>query len=382
MYRVGLIGTGYIARGLAYAVAQAKDLRLARVLTRRALQTCGDFSYTHTLTHSVDQLIESADVIVECSGSIRHATEVVDRVLVAGVPVVTLNAELQVTTGSYLAGRGVFTEAEGDQPGTLAWLGKEAEGMGFRVLVYGNIKGFLNQNPTPEEMDGWAKKQGLSLEMVVSSTDGTKLQIEQALVANGMGVTLARRGLTGGHFEDYRDGIDALTRAAVETGAPISDYFVSPRAPKGVFVVCEHEAVQQPYLQYLKMGNGPHYTLLRNYYLLHLEMLRTIRAVCDRQTVLLNNGMYPRATALAVAKRVLKAGTRLRRGIGSFEVRGEAALIAEYPDAAPIGLLEEAVVRQKIEPGQHLTFHDVDLPDSLALRAWQTVMERTKEPTR
>ena len=115
----------------------------------------------------------------------------------AGVPVVTINAELQVTTGSYLCGKGFLTEAEGEQPGSLAALREEALQMGFQPLVYGNMKGYLNHNPSPEDMAYWSKRQGISIEQTTSFTDGTKVQIEQVVVGNGFGATITRRGLEG-----------------------------------------------------------------------------------------------------------------------------------------------------------------------------------------
>jgi predicted homoserine dehydrogenase-like protein len=82
-------------------------------------------------------------------------------------------------------------EAEGDQPGSLAALHENVRLMGFRPLVLGNIKRFLDKNPAEAEMMHWSAKQRLSLHQTVSFTDGTKLQIEQVLVANGLGADIA-----------------------------------------------------------------------------------------------------------------------------------------------------------------------------------------------
>ena len=108
-----------------------------------------------------------------------------------------MDAELQITSGTYLSTLGVLTEAEGDQPGALAALHREALAMGFRPLVYGNLKGYLNHQPKLEDMQYWAQFQGISLDQVTAFTDGTKLQIEQVLVANGLGATIACRGCWG-----------------------------------------------------------------------------------------------------------------------------------------------------------------------------------------
>jgi len=126
-----------------------------------------------------------------------HGTSVIERAFEAGLKVVTVNAELQVTTGSYLAGKGFLTEAEGDQPGSLAALREDALQMGFEPLVYGNMKGYLNHDPSPEDMAYWANRQGISIDQTTSFTDGTKVQIEQVIIGNGLGATITRQGMEG-----------------------------------------------------------------------------------------------------------------------------------------------------------------------------------------
>ncbi|PIU23053.1 MAG: NAD(P)-dependent oxidoreductase, partial [Chloroflexi bacterium CG08_land_8_20_14_0_20_45_12] len=79
-----------------------------------------------------------------CSGDPVYATKVLSEVIVAGIPVITMDSELQITTGSWLSKKGLITEAEGDQPGSIAVLYKDVLAMGFEPLVLGNIKGFLN----------------------------------------------------------------------------------------------------------------------------------------------------------------------------------------------------------------------------------------------
>lgn len=51
-----------------------------------------------------------------------YATPIVRKVMEAGIQVVTMDSELQITTGSYLKqiGKNLLKEAEGDQPGCLA----------------------------------------------------------------------------------------------------------------------------------------------------------------------------------------------------------------------------------------------------------------------
>src|SRR5690606_21725921 len=250
---IGLVGTGFIARGFARLVQNNPAYRIAAVLTRRRPDSLPDFPCDGTITNSIDELIDRSDLVVECSGDPLHATVVVDRALSAGRPVVTMDAEFHVTTGSWFVGRGLLTEAEGDQPGCLAALHEEAVAMGFEPLVYGNMKGFLDHNPTPENMRYWAKLQGFTLNQTTSFTDGTKLQIEQALIGNGMGATISRQGLEGLRTDDTQGAAFELAALAERIGRPIADYVVSRGQPPGVFIAARHQASERGALRNIKM---------------------------------------------------------------------------------------------------------------------------------
>ena len=364
--RIGLVGSGFIASGFARLVAHHHpDLVISAVLTRRPLDQAGDFPFPDKLTHSLQQVLDASDLIVECSGDVLHSTDVIDQALKAGKPVVTMNSEFHITTGSYFVGKGLLTEAEGDQPGSTAALREEAIMMGFKPLVYGNMKGFLNRLPTPEDMQYWAGRQGISLAMVTSFTDGTKIQIEQALLANCFGATITRQGMEGPKATDITKAAIDLARTAAELGQPISDYVLAP-GNAGVFVVGTHDKSEWKALNYLKLGDGPYYVLVRPFHLCQYEIIKTVRRVLNGGGVLLNNSAQPTISIVAIAKNAIKAGTRIDRAIGGFQFRGEAVRAKDAPNHVPIGLVQNAVVRRDLEPGQVLTYDDVDLPASLA----------------
>ncbi|MFF7710712.1 NAD(P)-dependent oxidoreductase [Pseudomonas sp. NPDC007930] len=348
------------------------DVRLSRILTRRPLNSLGYFPLNHLLTHSMDDLVEQSDLIIECSGDVCHGTLVIERAFAAGLKVITINAELQVTTGAYLAGKGFLTEAEGDQPGSLAALHEEALSMGFTPLVYGNMKGYLNHDPKPEDMAYWAQRQGISVNQTISFTDGTKVQIEQALVGNGLGATITCQGLEGPTSTDLMQSGSQLGELADRLGQPIVDYVLPKGYPAGgVFLVGRHDRAQTQAIEYFKLGGGPYYTLLRPFHLCSLEVGKTLRRVINGGGVLLNNSTAPTLGVAAIAKRAMKAGDVISRGIGGYQLRGEAVLLEQNPDHVPIGMLDHAVLRHSIEPGQVITFADVDIPDSRALEIVQ-----------
>ena len=364
--RVGVSGTGMISHCFVRLIMQHyPDMQISRVLTRRRIDTLRDFPHKDALTNSIDDLLEHSDIIVECTGDVFFGTEVIERAFEAGLPVVTVNAELQVTTGSHLAGKGLLTEAEGDQPGSLAALHEDALQMGFTPLVYGNMKGYLNHNPSREDMAYWSKRQGISIEQTTSFTDGTKVQIEQVVVGNGFGATITRRGLEGLASTDLNLSANALGLIADGMAQPIVDYVIPSGYPAGgVFLVCRHDENQKSAIEYFKLGTGPYYVLTRPFHLCSLEVGKTVRRVLAGGGVLLNNSVKPTLGVAAIAKRDMKVGEIIGRGIGGFDVRGEAVRLADELDHVPIGLLRNTVLKRAVEPGQLLTFDDIEIQPS------------------
>lgn len=366
-----------IAHGFVRLIKQHyQDMQISRVLTRRPLSTMTDFPLADVLTNSLDELIDNSDLIVECSGDVFHGTAVIERAFEAGLKVVTVNAELQVTTGSYLAGKGFLTEAEGDQPGSLAALREDALQMGFQPLVYGNMKGYLNHDPSPEDMAYWANRQGISVDQTTSFTDGTKVQIEQVIIGNGLGATITRQGMEGLASTNLDDSASLLGMMAERVGQPIVDYVIPSGYPAGgVFLVGRHDEDQARAIEYFKLGRGPFYTLVRPFHLCSLEVGKTVRRVLSGGGVLLNNSTEPTLGVAAIAKRAMKPGELIERGIGGFQFRGEAIKLGQHPDHVPIGLLRKTALKRAVEPGQIITFDDIDI---LPSRALDIVMEQRK----
>jgi len=378
--KIGIIGTGFIGEGLKRVIEIQPDMDTSCVLTQRDLK---DFTDESLYTNSVQELIGRSDLIVECNGNPIYATEILCKVMDAGVPVVTMDAELHITSGSYLSTKGFITEAEGDQPGALAALKEDLVSMGFTPLVYGNMKGFLNHNPTQEDMRYWAEKQGISIKEVTGATDGTKTQVEQALVANGLGAVVAKQGLYGFESIDINKDANRLAMHAKEINKPISDYLLkSPKDtvqfPKGVFITAEYDQSQVQALDYLKLGKGPFYTLIHNYYLCHLEIPKTIRQALQENKVLIDNSTHPTASVCAIAKNNLLPGKKISWGNRYLFVRGEAISISQAPNHVPIGLMNDVVIKRKVEAGQMIYFDDVEIPESKACDAYKFTLNLVK----
>jgi len=367
--RIGISGTGFVARGVMAALARQPDFAVTGVLTRRPVAQSAHAFPEDLLTNSIERLAERADIVFECSGDTVHAAEVLLGAGQAGARLVTLCAEAQVTVGTALLARGFsLTEAHGDQPGALAALDREAREMDFEPLAYINLKGFHDPDPSPESMAYWAEKQRITLRAVTSYTDGSKLQIEQVLVANGLGARIARPGLIGGDCADLA-ALDHFADEARRLGAPVSDYVVHP-AVKGVLILADNPIadLDRDFSAFSKLltREGHAYSLLKPYYLVHLELARTFREVVAGAPPLITNSTSPVATIAAVAKRALPRGTRIETALGGFQLRGEAVEIAGHETAVPITLLDGARLTRALEPGEIVTEADVELPETLA----------------
>ena len=368
--RVGLSGSGFVARALYPVLQGCPDFEVGAVLTRRPVTLSTDAFPEEILTNSIDELVERSDIVFECSGDTEHATAVLLAAGEAGRHLVTMNAEAQVTVGSALLQRGFsITEAHGDQPGALAELHNEITAMGFEPQAYVNLKGFHDPDPTPENMRYWADRQKITMRAVTSYTDGSKMQIEQILVANFYGATIARPGMIGGAVDDLL-ALDYLIEAAQEKGRPVSDYIVHPQGPKGILILATNPwaELEPDYSVFTKVRTlgGRGYMLLKPYYFVHIEVPKTLRQVVAGAAPLITNSLRPGITAAAVAKRALPAGTLIAEALGGFELRGEALEIAGNETAVPITVLDGARTTRAIEPGEIIRAPDVDMPPSRA----------------
>jgi predicted homoserine dehydrogenase-like protein len=369
---IGVSGTGYIARQLFRAIHACNDLQVANILTRRAPDALPPTIARDLLTNSLQHFIASCDLVVECSGHPLHAADVVMAAFERGLPVVTMNTEFHVTCGSAFVAEGWISEAEGDQPGCTAALARELQAMRFNPVVYGNMKGFLNHDPSADEMAYWANRQGISLEQVTAFTDGSKIQMEQALIANGFEAHILCQGLRGLKSSDRMTSAMQLAQDACNSGVSIADYVLGQDLPAGVFIVATCEASERDAMRYLKMGDGPFYYFERRFHLCGMEIPKTIRAALRGQPPLLNNGLNPTIGVAAIAKRHLPSGHTIKRGLGGFDLRGEAVRFLDAPDHVPLGLLFNAELTRDLAPGHYVTWDDVTLPPSLA-----TTMART-----
>jgi predicted homoserine dehydrogenase-like protein len=330
---------------------------------------------------------DGIDVIVEATGTIEYAAHVTMRAIAHGKHVVLMNAELDGTLGPILktyADRAgvILTSADGDQPGVMMNLYRFVKGIGIKPVLCGNIKGLHDPYRTPATQAAFAAQWGQNPHMVTSFADGTKISFENAIVANGTGMRVARRGMHGPSVNAGTPIEEVASLYPLQDlieGPGIVDYVVGARPAPGVYVLGTHAHPQQRhYLNLYKLGQGPLYCFYTPYHLCHFEVPNTVaRAVLFHDATLAPMDA-PRVEVVATAKRDLQIGETID-GLGGFMTYGlaENAPLARQDKLLPIGLAEGCRLRRPLAQDAVLRFEDVELPDGrLCDRLWQEQMQR------
>lgn len=370
--RVGLVGAGSMGLGIAMQVKATPGMSLQWVCDRNleSAKKGATFGGSSRFGDGFQRLIEEEpiDVLVEATNSIEAAAEYCLTAIRAESHVVLMNAEVDLALGPLLTAEAschnvTVTSDAGDQHGVLAGLVQEAELMGFEILQAGNIKGFLDQNATPQSIAAEAAKRNLSPTQCCAYTDGTKLHIEMAVLANALGYLPPEGGMTGPKAAKVQEALHLFDFSNYD-GTPRIDYLLGAEPGGGVYLVVRPQAslpIEQAfYLNYYKLGPGPNYLLYRPYHLCHLETPRAILAAATGQPILSTDRKA--CEVYAYAKRELRAGTQITHAIGSAECYGRVEPI--NPEKVPIALLESAtLVKNSISRGQALTLADLTLPD-------------------
>lgn len=339
---------------------------------------------------------KNVDVVIEATGSMEYAARAVLAAIEGKKHVVQVNAELDGTVGPILKQKAdeagvVYTAGDGDQPGAQMNLVKFVEGIGLKVVLCGNMKGLYDPYRTPKTQESFAAKWGLQPAMVASFADGTKISFEQTVIANGMGMKVAKRGMLGIDFsggDPYKpltpldQTIDAFVPhldAHLEAGGPgIVDYVMGAAPGPGIFVLAKCDDPKQAhFLNYYKMGPGPYYSFHTPYHLCHFEVPGSVaRAVLfDDATLAPKAG--PSVGVMALAKKDLAPGELIEE-LGGFEVYGmlENIETIRSENLIPIGLLIGAKAARPIAKDQPITFDDVIIPEGRLIDALYAEQER------
>lgn len=319
---------------------------------------------------------QPVDVLVECTNSIGAAAEYALTAFQNKAHVVLMNAEVDLALGPLLHHKAreagvLVTSDAGDQHGVLASMIAEAALMGFDIVQAGNIKGFLDRTATPSSIRHEAEKRRLSPTQCCAYTDGTKLHIEMAVLANALGYLPPDEGMTGPRAKTVHEALH-LFDFSKYGDIPRVEYILGAEPGGGVYLVVRPKktlpAEQLFYLDYYKLGNGPEYLLYRPYHLCHLETPKAIFAIANGKPLLSQSQQS--CDVYAYAKQDLPAGTAIRHAIGSAECYG--LIEKKNPHRVPISLLEETTkLKAPLLKDEALTLEHIELPSCRLTDLWR-----------
>ena len=391
--KVGVIGAGYMGRGLVLQiitaipgmeVAAVSNRTISKAATAYHQAEVEDIATVTTVGQLEDAIskgkpaitddplllcqAEGIEAIVEATGEVEFGAKVVLEAIKHGKHVILMNAELDAVVGPILkeyadkAGV-VITNVDGDQPGVIMNLLRWVETIGYRPVLAGNIKGLQDHYRTPETQKGFAENVKQDVKMITSFADGTKISMEMAVVANATGFTTGKRGMYGPTCSHVTEAPKLFPMdQMMDTG--LVDYILGAEPAPGVFILGYNEhPIQRQYLNYYKMGEGPLYTFYTPYHLCHLEApLTAARAVLFQDAACAPIGP-PVCDVITVAKKDLVKG-ELLDGIGGFATYGmlEKSPICSHEKLLPMGLSEGCKVKRNISQDQAISYGDVEVP--------------------
>jgi predicted homoserine dehydrogenase-like protein len=398
--RVGMVGAGATGRAIALQLGTpVPGIRLAAIANRspehaeRAFREAGISGWSRVssarqaesaISHGVPVLTDdpsvltscdAIDILVEVTGSVEPAADVVLQTIHHGKHVVLVNAELDSFIGPILKEKAdragvVITHTDGDEPGVAMTLFRYLRSLGLRPVAAGNLKGMVDYYRNPETQRAFAEKNDQDVKKVTSFADSTKLSMEATVLANATGFRAGRCGMYGPACKEVREMANLLPAGQMlSTG--LVDYALGASPYTGAFVIVHEDSpLKKVQLAYYKLGDGPFYVFYTPFHLPHIQIASTIgRAVILHDPTVAPLG-GPVCEVVTVAKRDLKAGECLD-GIGGFCAYGliDNAPAARTAAALPIALSEGCVLRRDISKDAVLALGDVQMPAGRATEA-------------
>jgi predicted homoserine dehydrogenase-like protein len=391
--RVAVIGIGSIGKGLVYQVNATpgmKPVAIADIFINKAIDcvkwlnleyevvnTLADLNYAiqrgKVAVTDKGELIAASGlvhVMIESSNAVLQGAQHALKAIQNHQHVVMMNFEAEMMYGPVLLRAAqdegvVYTCADGDQPTVIKRMIDDIELWGLDIVMAGNIKNYLDRYTDPLKIAPEADKRTLDHKMCSSYTDGTKLCVEMAVLANAINGKTATPGMFGHRMKHVNEIFNYINFDEVwDRKHPLVDYVLGSEPKGGVFVVAHTaDKFQQYTFNWFPpdVGPGPYFIFSRPYHLGHIEAMHCVAEAYLDGTARLQPVYGMRTNVHTYAKRDLKEGDRLD-GMGGFNSYG----LIENLDAGqsnaglPILLNDNLKIKRDIAKDQRIGLQDVE----------------------
>ncbi|MFC1506175.1 Gfo/Idh/MocA family oxidoreductase [Thermoproteota archaeon] len=365
---VAVVGIGAMGRGLIPLLNKTHDIQVVAIADKnpKALENIKPLlsNKIKATTNAQDVFNSNPDILIDATDSVYEAAVFINHALEHKIHVIMLNSYVDQTFGRLLAKKAeengvILTSDAGDQDGVLIRTINDIHSMGFQIVMAGNNKGFLERYANPESIKEEAEKRCISTKQCTAFTDGTKLAMEMALVANTLNLDILQEGMTGPRIKNVQDVLTVFDLDKARELGGVVDYVLGAEPGGSVFVIgYSNDENERFYMNYYKMGEGPYYVFVRPYHLCHFETPIAIQRI-------MNNN----ESILVQKKRVLEVGCRAKTnlksetkldGIGGHHIYG----ILEKPGNLPIGLVEGTTLKRSKKKDEVIGWDDVEFKDN------------------
>lgn len=390
---VGMVGAGYLGQAIALQIEQYVPGMTLVAISNRTISKAekaftdagvGPIITAETFSEVENGIMEGKKIItedaelvcrangieaiIEVTGEIEFGAKVAMAAIESKKHIILMNAELDATLGPILKvyadkNNVVMTDADGDQPGVMMNLFRFVNSIGYQSVLVGNIKGLQDHYRTPETQKAYAAKFNLTPKMATSFADGTKISMENTVVANATGFKVGQRGMYGPVCQHVNEAVSLFPTEQMLAGGLV-DYILGAEPSPGVFVLGYNEEPSRKfYMNHFKMGDGPLYAFYVPYHLPHLEVPLTVARAALFQDAAITPLAEPVCEVITIAKRDLKKGEVLD-GIGGFTCYGT---IDNYERCRndgllPMGLSEGCRLKADIPKDKAIKYSEIDLP--------------------
>ncbi len=395
---IAVIGIGSIGKGLVFQAQLTPGIRcvaIADIAIEKAIACAQWLQQAYQVVDNLPELHDAiskgklavagdgaliaqcalVDALIESSNAIEAGSDHGITALQHNMHLIMMNYEAHLLYGPLLLSLAeekglVYTASDGDQPAALKRIINDVLFWGFDLVLAGNIKGYLDRRANPTTIIPEADKRQLDYRMCTSYTDGTKLNVEMAVLANALGLRTAVPGMLGPRAKHVRDVFEVFDLDGLwqDKRQPLVDYILGAAPSGGVFVIGHTEqAYQQFTLDWYPpdVGPGPYYLFYRPYHLGHIEALACVaEAVLDGQALLQPDHGFA-TNVFAYARRDLEPGEMLD-GLGGYTCYG---LIENTSDDArqpgiPICLADGVTLRRAVAQDEKISLQDISFDAS------------------
>ena len=381
--KVGLVGAGQMGQGIVAQVSKMYGVDLVCVIDKNKKQQDNAANRYKKLKDNELLCSDSIaaldsvelDIVIEATGTPAAGAVVAKNVLNRGINLILLNVETEATIGLALRKEAekngaIVTVADGDEPVAALDLYNFATELSFEVVSIGKGKNNpFNTFATPSSLTKEASIKQMNPKMLTSFVDGTKTMVEMAALANFLDFNIDVDGMHGieATYENINQHYIPKKDGGLLNNSQVVD-FAFGIAP-GVFAVIYSEDDYVNYeMKYLKMGEGPYWTLARPYHLTSLEIPRTIRHIMLEKYSKLSAKSW-NVEVVAYAKQDIEPGTNLG-SIGGDYMYGKAQKLSSSKGLLPIGIAEDNIATKAISKGNPIAVGDIDAQDNDLCEYW------------